>query len=150
MNSIIFPIVYSTGCSILIFFMSKIKHIFVKILLLLFAIQISAIIHELAHLSQANQGSYIFINSFYYIPIVGFIWGMDVMIYITTIKNNFVFGSIGFLLQFLYLVICASFIFRKSILSLFVVSFGFIIYLFIYGFINYATNTSDFYYWVKP
>ena len=150
MNTIIIPIIYSICGTFLIFFTGIVKNNFVKNLLMLFSMQISGIIHELAHFSQANQGSYISINSLYYIPIIGFIWGMDVKIYITTINNNFIFGSIGFLLQYLYLLLCASIIFRKSILSLFVVSFGFIIYLFIYGFINYSTNTSDFYYWVKP
>lgn len=149
MNSIILPIIYSCCCSIFITFLSKFQINKLKYILFLFCIQISGLIHELAHFSVVSDNALISINSLFYIPIIGLLWSFDVKITFISITQSFLFGSIGFIVQFIYLFLFAILLFNKSIFHLLCISICFNIYLFIYGYVNYFTNTSDFYYWVK-
>jgi hypothetical protein len=149
----IFAIIYCIFSSILTisisFYKSNEK---IKIILMIFIIQISAIIHELGHLSQTKQidnEDYIYIDYKFYIPFIGYVWSSKVITISKNIINYFMFGISGFLFQFLYLTITTLLLFNGSTLALSIVLFGFNCYLFIYAYIQYDTNTSDFMYWTK-
>jgi hypothetical protein len=155
MSLLIVPICYCIVSSFLILFVSyKISNTipyqkYIKLGLVLYTIQISGIIHELAHYSQTENTGQINIDTQFYIPIIGFIWSSNVYITVINIKNNFCFGTIGFIVQFIYLHVMIGCIYFKSILALFLTSFSCIFYLFIYAYVTYSSNTSDFKYWAK-
>ena len=156
--SCIIAICYVISCSIVILLLSiytnKLSYtsntVYIQLFCFLFSIQLSALIHELAHYSQTFQiqnQDYIVVNSNFYIPIIGLVWSNQVFTYATNISNQFLFGCIGFLSQFLYLLCITFIIFKRSIYALFLTCFGFICYLFIYATIMYNSNANDFQYW---
>ncbi len=130
---------------------SSIIAIVIQILLLIFAVQISAIIHELGHFSQSKQTDQDYVNiGNFYIPYIGFFWASDVNTFGSIGTTRFKMGIIGFLLQFIYLTIMTLIIFKGATTPLAIVLFGFISYLFIYASIMYDLTGNDIELWVKP
>ncbi len=172
-GAIIYSVIFTIVIIIISFFVNGIKYtsvfskmftdklmitsiiaICIQILLLLFTTQISAIVHELGHLSQTKQTEEDHVNiGYFYIPFIGFFWTADVSTSIKTIKSKstlFTMGIIGFLLQIIYLTVMTLIIFKGHFIPLAILLISFISYLFIYASTMYNQPGNDILNWVPP
>ncbi len=150
----IFPLVYIIIISILLcifpyvlpsFYKYNYIKSIIKILLFIYIVQLSAIVHELAHTISSGIKSRINIPKLYYIPFIGFKSSMNVYTqHLEIPKNIFITSISGFITQFIYLLIMTLIFFKANTLSIALTSTGFVIYLFIYIILLRGDNGNDF------
>ncbi len=121
--------------------------IIISILLFLYIVQLSAIVHELAHALTSKNGK-VNIPKLYYIPFIGYIEANNVNtsyeISKNTPNNEFIVSIAGFFTQFCYLFIMGIIFFKANPLALAIILFGFIVYLFVYMVLMKNNPSNDF------
>ena len=116
----------------------------IRVLLFIYIVQLSAIVHELAHAYTALNGE-VQIPGLFYVPFIGFIKSNDVRTSIRNKSDMFKTSIAGFIAQIIYLILMGLIFFKGNPLAIAVISTGFIMYIFIYLTLMKGNPGNDFY-----
>ncbi len=141
----ILPLLSFIKKNLIIFEKKKYIITIIKIIVFIYIVQLSALVHELSHSISSGVISKVNIPEKYYIPIIGFGSAMDVYTqYYEKVKNIFATSISGFISQIIYLLIMALIFFKGSSLAIAIISSGFIVYLFVYIILLKGQSGNDF------